>query len=159
ARMNGNDACLQCHGTIRAGVTAHTKHLPESSGSSCYNCHMPYTTYGLLKTIRSHQVSSPSVASSVATGRPNACNHCHLDKTLGWTSDHLEKWYGTPQTTLGEDERSIAASLLWLLRGNAAERIITAQAFGWRPAQQVSGTGWMPVYLAQLVDDPYEAVR
>ena len=30
--------------------------------SRCYNCHMPYTTYGLLKTIRSHTVSSPSVA-------------------------------------------------------------------------------------------------
>ncbi|HWW84959.1 MAG TPA: ammonia-forming cytochrome c nitrite reductase subunit c552 [Vicinamibacterales bacterium] len=158
-RMDGNDACLQCHESMRARVSAHTNHGPQSSGSSCYNCHMPYTSYGLLKTIRSHQVSSPSVATTVATGRPNACNLCHLDQTLAWTSDHLERWYGTPRTALADDDRSIAASLLWLLRGDAAERVITAQAFGWKPAQNASGSGWMPVYLAQLLDDPYEAIR
>jgi hypothetical protein len=30
---------------------------------------------------------------------------------------------------------------------------------GWPPAQQVSGTAWMPFYLAQLLDDPYDAIR
>jgi hypothetical protein len=144
---------------MRTRVAAHTNHRPDSTGSSCYNCHMPYTTYGLLKTIRSHQVSSPSVATSVTTGRPNACNLCHLDKTLGWTSDYLQQWYGSATTALAEDDKSIAASLLWLLRGDAAQRVVTAQAFGWQPAQQVSGTSWMPVYLAQLLDDPYDAVR
>jgi hypothetical protein len=98
-------------------------------------------------------------ASAVATGRPNACNLCHLDRTLGWTSEYLEKWYGTPRGPLGDDERSIAASLLWLLRGDAAERAIVAQAMGWQPAQEASGTAWMPFYLAQLLDDPYDAIR
>ena len=28
------------------------------------------------------------------TGRPNACNLCHLDRTLAWTAKHLEGWYG-----------------------------------------------------------------
>ena len=27
-------------------------------------------------------------------GRPNACNLCHLDRTLGWTEQHLVRWYG-----------------------------------------------------------------
>src|SRR5262249_37039935 len=75
----GNGPCVTCHAQIGASLTAHTHHAGESSGSSCYNCHMPHTTYGLLKTIRSHQISSPSVQASLDTGRPNACNLCHLD--------------------------------------------------------------------------------
>ena len=54
--------CLQCHPALRADLTAHTKHRAGSAGSSCYNCHMPYTTYGLLRALRSHQISSPTVA-------------------------------------------------------------------------------------------------
>jgi nitrate/TMAO reductase-like tetraheme cytochrome c subunit len=178
--MSGNKACLQCHQSIDANLTAHTKHQASSEGSSCYNCHMPYTTYGLLKTIRSHQISSPSVASTVETGRPNACNLCHLDKTLAWTDTYLAKWYGAvaavgPSFSSGgrlessgarpegraytRDERSIAASLLWALSGDAGQRAIVAQAMAWEPAQAISGTDWMVPHLAQLLDDPYDAVR
>jgi hypothetical protein len=120
---------------------------------------MPYTTYGLLKTIRSHTIGSPTVAESVDTGRPNACNLCHLDRTLAWTGEALQRWYGTPAVLLGEDERTVAASLLWLLKGDAGQRAIISQAMAWPPAQQASGTEWMAPYLAQLLDDPYDAVR
>jgi hypothetical protein len=157
--MDGNEACLQCHQTYRVNLAAHTKHAADSTGSSCYNCHMPYTTYGLLKTIRSHTISSPSVAESVDAGRPNACNLCHLDKTLAWTADALERWYGTPRIALKGDDGSVAAAILWLLRGDAGQRAIAAQAMAWRPAQRASGTGWMAPHLAPLLDDPYDAVR
>jgi hypothetical protein len=158
--MDGNQACLQCHDKFRSSLTAHTRHQPESSGSSCYNCHMPYTTYGLLKTIRSHTISSPSVAESVDVGRPNACNLCHLDKTLEWTGEALSRMYGQPPApSLTEADRSIAASLLWLLRGDAGQRAIAAQAMAWGPAQRASGTDWMAPHLASLLDDPYDAVR
>ena len=40
-------------------LTAHTHHVDGSSGSNCLNCHMPHTTYGVLKAIRSHEISSP----------------------------------------------------------------------------------------------------
>jgi hypothetical protein len=159
AGMDGNAACLQCHPAIGANVPAHTKHRLESTGSSCYNCHMPYTTYGLLRALRSHQISSPTVAASIETGRPNACNSCHLDKTLAWTSDYLEKWYATPKARLSEDEQTVAASLLWLLRGDAGQRALAAWSMGWAPAQHASGTGWMGVPLAMLLNDPYDAVR
>jgi hypothetical protein len=157
--MEGNAACLQCHDSYRTDPAAHTKHAADSSGSACYNCHMPYTTYGLLKTIRSHTVSTPSVAESMSAGRPNACNLCHLDKTLGWTGEALERWYGTPQVPVHGDDQSVAASLLWLLRGDAGQRAVAAQAMAWRPAQVVSGTDWMAPYLAELLNDPYDAVR
>jgi Zn-finger protein len=157
--MDGNDACLSCHKPLRKNLEAHTKHAVGSEGSSCYNCHMPYTTFGLLKTVRSHQISSPSAAESLQAGRPNACNLCHLDQTLAWTADWLQAWYRTPKPAITTDEGSIAASLLWLLRGDAGQRAIVAQAMGWRPAQEASGAGWMAPHLAQLLKDPYAAVR
>jgi hypothetical protein len=154
----GNRACVQCH----PNSTSHSHHRAESSGSSCYNCHMPYTTYGLLKTIRSHQISSPSVQASLETGRPNACNLCHLDKTLAWTADALARWFGTTRPELGDDEQQVAASLLWLLRGDAGQRAIIAQSMGWAPAQEtlpVTSRGWLQPYLALLQRDSYDAVR
>jgi len=57
---------------------------------------MPHTSYGLLKGIRSHQINSPTVKASLATGRPNACNLCHLDKTLAWSGQKLNEWYWQP---------------------------------------------------------------
>lgn len=120
---------------------------------------MPYSTYGLLKAIRSHHLSIPSVAASVETGRPNACNQCHLDKTLDWTAQRLSAWHGQELPALSEDQRGITASVLWTLQGDAAQRALMAWTFGWRPAQQVSGTNWMAPFLAELINDPYDAVR
>ena len=157
--MNGNEACLQCHSTLRQTLTTHTRHQVESSGSSCYNCHMPYTSYGLLRAQRSHEISSPTVAATLETGRPNACNLCHLDKTLEWTSQYLEEWYGTPRPPLDQDQQGIAASVLWSLSGDAGNRALTAWSMGWSPAQEASGTSWMVPYLALGLDDPYDAVR
>jgi hypothetical protein len=152
---DGNGACLPCH----PGASTHAHHRAESSGSVCYNCHMPYTTYGLLKTIRSHQISSPSVQETLETGRMNACNLCHLDRTLAWTAAALTDWYGTPAPTLAGDDVSVAASLVTLLKGDAGQRAIVAQSMGWAAAQQASDANWMAPYLALLVDDPYDAVR
>jgi hypothetical protein len=140
-------------------IAAHTHHRADASGSVCMNCHMPYTTYGLLKTIRSHQISSPSVTATLDTGRPNACNLCHLDQTLAWAAEYLEQWYRIPKPALDADQQSVAASVLTLLKGDAGQRAIVAQSLGWAPAQQVSGTGWMAPYLALVQQDAYDAVR
>ena len=157
--MDGNEACLQCHEPMRSDVPAHTRHRAESSGSSCYNCHMPYTGYGLLKAMRSHTISSPTATETADLNRPNACNLCHLDKTLGWTADRLQEWYGTPTPVLSDDDRTVAASLLWILRGDAGLRALTAQSMGWAPAQETSGTTWMVPHLGEALGDRYDAVR
>lgn len=120
---------------------------------------MPHTTYGLLKAIRSHTITSPDVGKDVAAGRPNACNLCHLDKTLQWTAESLEKWYQIEPPELDKDQREIAASLLWILKGDAAQRALVAWNMGWPVAQAVSGTNWQMPFLSQLLDDPYLAIR
>lgn len=157
--MNGNAACLQCHESLRTNTAAHTRHETGSAGSACYNCHMPYTSYGLLRAIRSHTISSPSVIETVETGRPNACNLCHLDKTLAWTGTTLRDWYGTPTPALTDEEQTVATGLLWAMKGDAGQRALTAWSLGWSPAQAASGTSWMVPHLAELLNDPYEAVR
>jgi hypothetical protein len=157
--MRSDQACLQCHAEFSSDISAHSRHLAGSSGSRCYNCHMPHTTYGLLKSIRSHQVSVPTARESVETGRPNACNLCHLDKTLDWTADHLSEWFNLEKPPLNQDQQSIAASALWLLKGDAGQRALIAWSMGWKPAQEASGTEWLPAFLGQALLDPYDAVR
>ena len=56
-------------------------------------------------------------------------------------------------------ERDVAAGVLWAVRGDAGQRALVAWHMGWGPAQEASGTDWLPLYLALLLDDPYPAVR
>lgn len=156
---DSNQACLQCHESMAEDLSAHTHHAADSSGSNCYNCHMPHTTYGLLKAIRSHQIDSPTVQSSLDTGRPNACNLCHLDQTLDWTGKHLTEWFGQPQPTLNQEQKEVAAGLLWYLKGEAGQRALLAWHFGWEAAREASGEDWMAYAVAQGLVDPYSAVR
>ncbi len=158
-RMEGNVACFQCHSQYAAKLQEHTHHAPNSGGSLCYNCHMPHTSYGLLKAIRSHTINSPSVASSLKTGRPNACNLCHMDKSLGWAQEYLTTWYGSKQPSLSEDEKKVPASVLWLLRGDAGQRALVAWHMGWSEAHKASGSDWLVPYLAESLTDTYAVVR
>lgn len=157
----GNGACTQCHEELAApeALAAHTHHAPESIGSRCYDCHMSHTSIGLTKASRSHTITSPSVASELATGRPNACNQCHLDRSLQWTAQHLEAWWGIAAPPLDAEQRTVAAGVRWLLTGDAGQRLLAAWSFGWQPAWQASGTDWLVPYLARLLDDPYYVVR
>lgn len=155
----GNRACIQCHKDFEGRLEEHTHHARESSGSQCYNCHMPHTTYGLLKAIRSHRVSSPQTEVSLKVGRPNACNLCHLDKSLAWTASHLREWYGQPSPELTAEQSQHSAAVSWILRGDAAQRALIAWHMGWAPARLASGQDWLEPYLSQLLEDPYPAVR
>ncbi len=161
-----NRACIQCHPKYRetAAVAAHTHHAPNSSGSECYNCHMPHTTYGVLSAIRSHEVSSPRVADALSSGRPDACSLCHLDRPLQWTAGKLQEWYKQPvPAALPSGADSVAESVRIALTGNAGQRALITWHYGWEPALRASGVakgpGWTEPVLGQLLDDPYAAIR
>ena len=157
--MDTNQACLQCHTALKANLTAHTHHAAESPGSTCYNCHMPHSIYGLLKATRSHTISSPSVRESTEQARPNACNLCHLDKSLGWTANQLSAWYGQKPPALSDDDRHLAAGARWLLQGDARQRALVGLNMGLPDAQRAAGRDWMYPYLIFQLNDPYSAVR
>ncbi|MEX2306003.1 MAG: cytochrome c3 family protein [Pirellulales bacterium] len=159
--METSAACIECHAEPKfdAAVSEHAHHEKGSSGSDCLNCHMPRTTYALFTAIRSHQIESPDLAGSVKHGVPNACNLCHLDKTLAWTQEHLAEWYGYESHTLSTEQEKVSAALVWMLKGDAAQRVITSWHVGWKPAQEASGSDWLAPFVARLLDDPYGVVR
>jgi hypothetical protein len=157
--MDGNEACFPCHQEYRKTLAEHTHHPADSSGSVCYNCHMPHTTYGLLRAVRSHQIDRPTVLSTLKAGRPNACNLCHLDKTLKWTAQHLFEWYGQPMPELSDEDERISAMVKLLLSGDAGQRALAAFSLGWEPALAASGNDWEAPLLACGLEDRYAAIR
>ncbi len=161
ANMRGDRACTTCHQTYadQESAARHSHHLPASTGSRCYNCHMPHTTYGLLGASRSHEISVPEVDASSQGVRPNACNLCHLDQTRSWASAHLQRWYNIDAPILEKHAKGVAAGLAWAITGDASQRALAAWHMGWQPALATSGTTWVAPVLALLLEDPYDAVR
>jgi hypothetical protein len=120
---------------------------------------MPYTSYGLLKALRSHRIENPNVAETLRSGRPNACNLCHLDKTLAWTAQQLQERFGVASEPVTGDLADNPMALVLALRGDAGQRALIAWALGWAPAREAASTPFAPALLGQLLDDPYTAVR
>jgi hypothetical protein len=157
AGMDGDLACVGCHAGIASDVRAHTQH-PVDVEVGCMDCHMPYTTYGLLKAMRSHTVTNPDPAVDGAAGRPNACNLCHLDRSEAWAWDALKRrWGGVSTRPAGLAESPVGPR--WMLAGDAGVRALVAWHAGWRPARRTVGDDWLAPLVARLLDDPYPAVR
>ena len=161
--MQTNEACYQCHADYRDRLSEHTHHPANTAGSLCYNCHMPHQVFSLLTTHRSHRIENPDVKSSLGTGKPNACTLCHLDKSLGWVQDQLDRWPDRrpkPRPDLTEDEKTVSAALLVLSKGDARSRVVVAGAFSNPAAHKASGTDWYGPFLTRLMaEDRYPAVR
>ena len=157
--MDTDKACASCHPDLVKDAAAHSHHRAGSSGAACSSCHMPPTTFGQMRGNRNHFIESPNPAKTLATGRPNACNVCHLDRTMAWTVEQMNAWYGTPKIELDEDERQVSATVLQLLKGDALQRAIASASLGWAPAQEASGTDWIAPYLGVLMRDSYAVVR
>ena len=159
AGLRSDKACLQCHESFADDIEAHTHHPAESSGSRCYNCHMPNTTYALFTAMRSHRVDSPDIGLTAKSGRPNACNLCHTDKTMAWSTAKLTEWFDAPPAELTPLQRELPAGVFWALTGDAAQRLITAWHLGWPESQQATGKNWQAPILAELLTDRYSVVR
>src|SRR5262245_13076083 len=108
---------MSCRAAYTRKVAEHTHHQSDSTGSNCLDCHMPRTTYALFRAINSRQIESSDLAGSIEHGVPNACNLCHLDKSLGWIQRHLADWYGYEQQQLSTEQVQLSAALVWMLKG------------------------------------------
>lgn len=161
--MGSNEACYQCHQDYRGKLAQHTRHGADSAGSQCASCHMPHQVYSLMGTHISHRIQIPDLKGSLGTGKPHACNLCHLDKSLGWTKEELAKWPNGKKHSSGQlstDEKTIASSVLVLAQGDARSRAIFAAAFSSPAARKASGEEWYGLYLVRLMQtERYPAVR
>jgi predicted CXXCH cytochrome family protein len=140
----GDRGCVSCHSSMKAD---HSHHRDVA----CVDCHMPKTSYALLSAVRSHRIDSPDLASD----KPNACNLCHLDRSQAWTAGILETWYGRKAAPASADPEGARLALA----GDAAMRVLVADALGSPGAIAASGRAWQAPLLAELRRDPYAAVR
>ncbi len=155
----GDAACTSCHDDARA--RGHGHHAAGSSGNACVACHMPRTSYALLSATRSHRISSPSARRTSETGEPNACNLCHLDRSLAWTAEWLSRWYGTDALDwpAGDPRKDVAEGVRSALVGDAAVRVIVADALARPETAPVVDRGVLDLARRVLARDPYAAVR
>ena len=122
-----DNQCLSCHIAKSEDIVAHTYHPPESEGSGCISCHMPYRQHTAIgdeiKYQRSdHTVSIPRPEFDDSQGFVSACAQCHVDQSVDELQKNVDEWYGpvkplhpaianrlkVTSTTLGND----AAKLL-----------------------------------------------
>jgi hypothetical protein len=120
---------------------------------------MPYQAYGLLKAVRSHRIESPDASVSGKDRLPNACNQCHVDRSLAWTARHLRDWYDQPMPDLSDDQMQLSATLVDLLEGNGLNRALAAWTLGWPVARSVAPGPWSVPFLIRALDDSYPTVR
>ncbi len=108
----GNDLCLQCHRAAIYDTRDHHFHkqagetgdpiraadgemlFDVGSGARCEGCHMPGRRYMGVDYRPDHSFRIPRPDLSLALNTPNACNRCHVDKTVQWSVDAMAKWYG-----------------------------------------------------------------
>jgi len=141
-RRGNNTFCTKCHMAIAANVSKHTHHAPNSSGSSCVECHMPPAVIGLGGWIRDHSISVPAPENTIRHHIPNACNLCHKDQKAEWASQQVKAWYGDQLrekfifradafTQARNGDPGAIPALLKILSNSSAGPLIRANAAGY----------------------------
>ncbi|MGE5258139.1 MAG: tetratricopeptide repeat protein [Hyphomicrobiales bacterium] len=108
----GNSLCLQCHRADDYDTRQHHFHKTKDekgdpiksadgrvlfavgTGAECTQCHMPGRYYMGVHYRLDHSLRIPRPDLSLKIGVPNACNRCHVDKTVRWADETITKWYG-----------------------------------------------------------------
>jgi hypothetical protein len=143
-------ACNECH----ADRTEHAGKGHESV--TCLDCHMPRVTMGIDRYVRSHRISSPTNALMLAAAAPNACNLCHLDRSIRWTLAELADRHrpidpGNLDAYLDPDD-SVGAA--WLASDEPDIRVTAVMAYAKSPLRKYALADLLP-----LLDDTRPYVR
>lgn len=144
-------ACTGCHENLGNDEAAR-RHSKHEATTSCLDCHMPRIVQGMDTLIRSHRISSPEDPAMLASGG-NACNLCHLDKSVAWTISMLNRDFGQ---SLALDVDEAPAGEAWL---RSSERIVRLTAAG---TMQFSdeARGFLPLLVEGLADPvAYDRLR
>ena len=158
-----NKPCLACHQEYEtaAQLTKHTGHRAISEGSMCYNCHMPRVVYGVMSVHPTHEITVPDPRLTSSLLVPNACNQCHLDRSVNWAVTESKRLWPTrfaqalasldPQFDLPEGPRALFA-------GDALTRALMAEALaGGGPVRP--DASWASAWLVEALQDNYAIVR
>ncbi len=145
-------ACTHCHDALADAAAARAHAGPGHDRATCLDCHMPRVVMGIDRFVRTHRIAVPADRARLAEGAPNACNLCHLDRSLGWTVDALRDGWEARVGRAGDLDTP--AGELWLASSRPAYRLIAAHAYARSPLAR----GALPA-LARGLDDPLAYVR
>jgi predicted CXXCH cytochrome family protein len=161
--MRGNSACFTCHSKFQNNITAHTKHGAESSGSNCYNCHMPKITYGILNIHRSHRIQNPDPSRAWRYQMPEACTICHSNRSAVWAANQFKQLYNQPLPVdlSAEPQYQVAEDLRALFSGDVVQRAVAISALGSDQSYTADPDAqlWAVPFLIMAMEDNYPAIR
>ena len=91
--------CTSCHASKADDPVAHTFHPPESPGSRCVSCHMPYLQHPEVGTAvpfarSDHTIPVPRPALDGRLGLVSACRGCHTDQSELGLQARADEWWG-----------------------------------------------------------------
>lgn len=91
--------CTSCHASKTVEPERHTHHAPDSEGSRCVACHMPYlqepevgSTLGYARS--DHTIPIPRPAFDAGLGIEVACQLCHDDRGIAELQADVDRWWG-----------------------------------------------------------------
>lgn len=152
-------ACLKCHTKFQPEPerARHTHHQGGTEGARCLNCHMPRINEGLQQVVRTHSISNPTWRGMIESNQPNACNLCHLDKSIDWTITWLSRWYkvdryrsyDAAKMAASYPERAGPVGLGWLKSPHEPTRLVAVDAVARADAR------WALPSVINVLDDPY----
>jgi tetratricopeptide (TPR) repeat protein len=93
--------CTSCHASKAGDPQSHTFHDPNSPGSRCVACHMPYLqepdvgALGVRYARSDHAIPLPRPRFDRGLGVETACGQCHQDQPAEALEDQAEAWWGT----------------------------------------------------------------
>jgi len=128
------EKCLSCHDQFRSDEAriGHTNHRDESA--NCLDCHMPRIVQGLDSVVRTHHICSPTDERMLKLAGPNACNLCHLDKSIQWTVQELNAGWnsklnpGSDWSDAYGDDRDKPLGDVWLSHSRPMMRLLVSDA-------------------------------
>ncbi|HKP11412.1 MAG TPA: cytochrome c3 family protein [Blastocatellia bacterium] len=158
-----NKPCLTCHQQYEGpeALAKHTGHRSDSAGSECATCHMPRAVYGVMTFHPSHDISVPQPQLTAEQGVPNACNLCHLEKSVNWAIRESKRLWpdGYRAITPSPDAQfETAEGPRMLFAGDALTRALAAEAMGGEGMLKPDAQ-WAAPYLVEAFADNYPIVR
>lgn len=148
-------ACTSCHPRFadKAAAQTHSGH----EDTSCLDCHMPRVVMGIDRVVRTHRIGSPGDPAMMSAAAPNACNLCHLDRSIAWTADELRRGFEIkldPRrwTAYGELDRPVGE--VWLESKEPALRLLAGAAYARSPLASFA----LPA-LTKALADPLPHLR
>lgn len=155
--------CLGCHQKFeQAGaLTKHTGHAEQSMGSRCYNCHMPRVVYGVMTFHPTHEITVPDPQLTIREGVPNACNQCHLDRSVNWSVAEVKRLWPErfAKAEPGNDfQYDVPEGARALFAGDALTRALAADLLGGGGPFKPDPV-WAGPLLVEAFEDKYPIVR